>query len=360
MKCLAPWKAIAVRFNGDITPDCVYTGRNGNLNNDSLENLLKHPNLLATQQSILNGSLPPECSQCDKKENISMHSRRIFFDHVLKNCPRTPETDIRFLEVNISNKCNLKCTMCSGVNSTAWVKEDLKLHEISKDFTRPITHPDFGYRIVSSDIIDRLFENPKLFDNLEYLNIKGGEPFMEHDNIKLLSKLIEMGLNKQVTIDISTNGTIENPEFEELLLQFNTKIHISIEAIGKLYSYIRGGSQYSWEQFVETLPRFDKFDRVILAGTVMTYNAKQHQDVKDWFNANGTKKQELYFNNIVTTPSYLNPTILPNSILVGTGFKHDPRLADQVDIFVRYTRALDEIRGTSILDVCPELSSIFS
>lgn len=350
MKCLAPWKAISVRFNGDITPDCVYTGRNGNIHEDSLINLLNHPNLLATQNSILNNCLPGECSQCAKKETVNNHSRRIFFDQVLSHVPKTTETDIRFLEVNISNKCNLKCVMCSGVNSTAWVKEDYKLQELGIE--RPISHPDFGYRIIKDDIIDRLFENPELFKNLEYVNIKGGEPFMEDSNIKLLNKLL--GLNLQnVTIDLSTNGTTENPEFEELLKQFKTKIHISIEGVGKLYEYIRGGENYTWEQFCDNLDRFDKFDRVILAGTVMTYNVCHIQEVIDW-----NKKYEIYFNNVVTTPDYLNPRLLPNSILNGTGYTNDSSLS--IDKFVDFTRKLDSIRGTNVLDVCPELYSIFA
>lgn len=350
MKCLAPWKAISIRFNGDITPDCVYTGRNGNIHEDSLVNLLQHHNLKHTQDAIIKGYLPNECSQCTKKEDINNHSRRIFFDQVLSHVPRTTDTDIRFLEVNISNKCNLKCVMCSGVNSTAWVKEDYKLQELGIE--RPITHPDFGYRIIKDDIIDRLFENPELFKNLEYVNIKGGEPFMEHSNIKLLNKLLELNL-QNVTIDLSTNGTTVNSEFEELLKQFKTKIHISIEGVGKLYEYIRGGQNYTWEEFVDNLHRFDKFDRVILAGTVLAYNVCHIQEVLDW-----NKKYEIYFNNVVTTPDYLNPRLLPDSILVGTGYTNDNSLS--IDKFVDFTRKLDVIRGTNVLDVCPELSSIFA
>lgn len=358
MKCLAPWKAISIRFNGDVTPDCVYTGRNGNIHDDSLPTLFQHPGLLSTQLSIEKGVLPTPCSQCEKKEGINNHSRRIFFDQILSHVPKTPVNDIRFLEVNLSNKCNLKCVMCSGVNSTAWIKEDIKLYELNID--RPINHPDFGYRIIKDDIIDRLFEHPMYFKNLEYVNIKGGEPFMEDTNVKLLNKLIKLGLNKQVTIDLSTNGTTKNPEFEELLKQFKTKIHISIEGTGKLYEYIRGGENYSWEQFLSNLHRFDKFDRVIFAGTVMTYNVRHFNKTIEWYTLNYSHKYEMYFNNVVTTPEYLNPTLLPDTILAGTGYWHDAKLENQLPKFIEYTTRLDEIRKTNVLDVCPELSTLFS
>ena len=358
MKCIAPWKCLSVRFNGDIVPDCVYTGRHGNLHENTLSEILQHPGLLKTQDSIMNDCLPTECSQCVKKEGVQNHSRRIFFDQLMPHVPRTPEIDIRFLEFNLSNKCNLQCVMCSGVNSTAWVKLDNKLHELG--FNRPINHPDFGYRIVKEDIIDKLFSEPKYFKNLEYVNIKGGEPYMEQDNIKLLEKLIELGLHKQVTLDISTNGTIENIEFERLALMFKTKWHISIEGVGKLYEYIRGGSKYSWEQFTDNLHRFEKFDRVIFAGTVMTYNVCHLKELMEWYLSVRKDNYEMFLTNVVTTPEYLNPTLLPQSILDGTGYWHDSNLSNQLDTFIEYTKSMDRLRGTDVLEVCPELRSIFS
>lgn len=355
MKCLAPWKALSVRFNGDVVPDCVYTGRHGNLYTDSLTSILQHPGLIETQEAIKNNVLPKNCDQCTKKENMIGHSRRIFFDQLLHDTPRTTEIDIRFLEINTSNICNLKCVMCSGINSTSWIKEDYKLSEISKDFQRPISHPDFGFRVVNPDIIEKLFEHPEYFKNLQHVNIKGGEPYMEPDNIKLLNKLIDLNLNQQIELDISTNGSIINEEFEELALQFKTKWHISIEAVGKLYDYIRGGKQHSFEEFKNNIHRFDKFDRVILAGTIMAYNVCHINDVYKEF-----PDHEIHFSNVVAQPNYLSPTILSDDILKDTGFKHDSNLDDLVDVFVRYTRSIDELRGTNILDVCPELVSYFS
>lgn len=360
MNCLAPWKCLSVRFNGDVVPDCVYTGRHGNLHENTLSEILQHPGLLKTQQSILNNVLPKECSQCTRKEGVQNHSRRIFFEQLMPHVPRTTEIDIRFLEFNLSNKCNLQCVMCSGVNSTAWVKLDNKLDTISKSFNRPLNHPDFGYRIVKEDIIDKLFSEPKYFKNLEYVNIKGGEPYMEQDNIKLLEKLISLGLNKQVTLDISTNGTIHNLEFERLALQFKTKWHISIEGVGKLYEYIRGGDKYSWEQFNDNVNRFNKFDRVIFAGTIMTYNVCHMKELTEWYLSIKRDNYEMFLNNVVTTPEYLNPTLLPQHILDGTGYWHDSKLSNQLDTFINYTRSIDDIRGTDVLEVCPELSSIFA
>ena len=361
MKCYAPWHALSIRFNGDVVPDCVYTGRHGNLLKEDLPTILRNPGLIHTQRTIASGQFPSNCSQCTLKESTNGHSRRKFFEQVL-NPMLKPESNLRndiyFLEFNMSNLCNLKCRMCSGVNSTAWIKEDLKLDKMGVQ--RPIHEPDFGYRNLSPDIVDRLFEYPQYFKNLQYVNIKGGEPYMEPANKQIMQKLIELDLAKNITLDISTNGTVVDLEFDELAHQFKeTKWHISIEGTGKLYEYIRGGDNFPFEQLVDNLQQLDKMDRLIFAGTIMPYNVCHVKDIVDWFYSIKKPHYELYVNNVVTTPAYLNPQILPEHILDGTGYRHKDSPI-QLEQFVDFTRKVDELRGTDILDVCPELSSLFS
>lgn len=365
MKCYAPWHALSIRFNGDVVPDCVYTGRHGNLLTQTLPEIFEHIGLQQTRAAILNGTLPANCSQCIKKEQASDHSRRKFFETALNPLLKIydytkPVNDIYFLEFNMSNVCNLKCRMCSGVNSTAWVKEDIKL-STNTAFERPVSSPEFGYRIVPVSIIDNLFAYPEYFKNLQYVNIKGGEPYMEPTNKIIMQRLIDMGLAKNITLDISTNGTVLDEEFDRLALQFKeTKWHISIEAVGQLYEYIRGGNNFTFKQLEENIKHFEKFDRVIFAGTVMTYNVCHLDAIKGWFESIKKDNFELYMTNIVTTPAYLNPCLLPDDILKNTPYIHDPKLAENLDAFIAYTKAVDQLRGTNVLDVCPELSRFFS
>lgn len=362
MICYAPWHALSIRFNGDVVPDCVYTGRHGNLLRESLPEIFSNVGLQKTKDSILNGILPLECQQCTKKEKVAGHSRRIFFEKELNPLIKSfdpNKTDIVFLEFNMSNKCNLKCRMCSGVNSTAWIKEDIKLSN-NPCFKRPTDHPDFGYHNLSEKIVDRLFEYPEYFKNLQYVNIKGGEPYMEPANKKIMEYLIKFDLAKNITLDISTNGTIIDKEFDELALQFkNTKWHVSFEGTGKLYEYIRGDNTFSFKAFQTNLKEFKKFHNVILAGTVMTYNVCHLKEIKEWFDGIKEDNFNLVLNNVVVTPEYLNPCLLPDSILKNTGYKHNPDLAYQLKSFIEFTKELDKIRKTNVLDVCPELRNLF-
>ena len=101
MSCLAPRHALSIRFNGDVVPDCVYTGRHGNLLKNTLPEIFKDPGLIATQQIVEQGSLPSNCIQCVKKEKVNGHSRRKFFEQVLNPIVKEEsknKNDIYFLE----------------------------------------------------------------------------------------------------------------------------------------------------------------------------------------------------------------------------------------------------------------------
>ena len=373
MKCFAPWHSILVRFNGDIVPDGVYTKRYGNVLKSSLNTVLNAFTASYTKDSIRMGQLPPECEQCALKEATVGHSRRLFFRDILNpmlegtNYDYTKNFhDIMFLEFNMSNICNLKCRMCDGINSSAWVKDDLKLAENGNPYFRRIDNPEFGYTNKSEQIIERLFEDPTPFMNLRYLSIKGGEPYMEPANKTILKKFIDLGIAKNVTLDWTTNGTIVDEEVHELAKQYgHTKWTVSVEGTDGLYEYIRGGKNFTFAQLNENLKHYN-FDRVIIAVTVMAYNIAHLGKIQTWYDKVKQDHWSIYFNNVVAQPAYLNPRILPNNILDEIDFKlpninytQDDLLSKHVDLFVNYTKDLDKIRNTNVIDYCPELKDLF-
>lgn len=374
--CYAPWHSILVRFNGDIVPDGLYLNRYGNILTQSLPEIMNSEVARSTKSSMINNIIPTECSQCPKKESVTGHSRRIFFDHIvgpmIKEQYNYTESfnDIRMIEFNMSNICNLKCRMCNGISSSAWIKEEHKLNELNPKYTRPVNHPEFGYHNVSAVVVDRLFEHPEYFKNFEYLCIKGGEPYMEPANKLIMQKLIDLDLAKNTVLDICTNGTIVDEEFDMLAMEFKeTKWTISIEGVGKLYEYIRGGDNHSFEQFEQNLQHFNKFDRVIFANTIMTYNISHIHELQAWYDRVKLDNYEIYHLNIVATPEYLNPSILPQNILDNArqlnntqniNYTQNKQLEHLIPTFVDFTRDLDKLRNTDILTVCPELKELFN
>ncbi len=98
----------------------------------------------------------------------------------------------------------------------------------------------------------------------------------------------------------------------------------------------------------------------------MAYNIAHLDKIHWWFEENKKENWEIYFNNVVATPAYLNPRVLPNKILDKIDFRfpninyvQDERLGKLLDTFVNYTKDLDKIRDTNVLDHCPELTDLF-
>lgn len=375
LKCYAPWHSLVVRFNGDITPDGVYWNRYGNIFEKSFEEVVNSDIAKNTRKSLLKNIIPAECNTCTMKEQVTGHSRRMFFKDILnplidKDQKYTEEfKDVRFLEFNMSNICNLKCRMCNGISSSAWIKDEHKLFNLNADYDRPVNHPEFGYKSVDTTIIENLFENENYFQNLNYLSIKGGEPYMEPGNKIILQKLIDMGIAEKITLDLTTNGTIVDEELHNLALQFgHTKWTVSLEGTGDLYKYIRGGKNFNFKELERNLQKYYCFDRVIIAVTIMTYNICHLQDIKDWYMDTRDLNWEIYFNNVVTTPHYLNPSILPQKILdkananndiPGINYVHNLNLATYFKTFIDYTKDLDKIRQENLLSVCPEFEEYY-
>ena len=119
-----------------------------------------------------------------------------------------------YLDINTSNKCNLKCIHCRGAVSTGWIKDEKLLQ---KSNIAGLRSPRYGAYSLQEELIEKIFEYPEYFKNLRYVAFRGGEPTYEQKNKLILKKLIELGWNKQITIDISTNATVSDDEFFDLL-----------------------------------------------------------------------------------------------------------------------------------------------
>jgi hypothetical protein len=99
----------------------------------------------------------------------------------------------------------------------------------------------------------------------------------------------------------------------------------------------------------------------------MAYNIAHLGKINDWFLKQKIKYPwwSIYFNNVVVTPAYLNPRVLPNKILEKIDVKF-PNInyttnnnSKLLDTFVNYTKDVDKLRDTNILDHCPELTDLF-
>ena len=107
---------------------------------------------------------------------------------------------IRFLEITTSNICNQMCVTCSGKYSSKWAPYEQQAVDVGLTWRNENHkfHTEM-YKMTDNDV-DKILE---IVPNLQHLTIKGGEPFADQNNIKILKLLGET--NPKCRVEICTN-----------------------------------------------------------------------------------------------------------------------------------------------------------
>ena len=187
---------------------------------------------------------------------------------------------IRYLEYTLSNICNADCATCKSEWSSKW-------QELDRKFNRPVT----PLQKVADKNIEKI---EKVLYGLEYLMIKGGEPFADIRNIRILQKLVEVNPNCKVTI-ISNFHAI-TPEAMDIIANLNNVNFIaSIDAVtSETYKWIRGGN---FEKTIANMKTVSKLtnNKIGVNVTISLYNFFLLDKIRKFF---AEQELEGYFKNI--------------------------------------------------------------
>tara|TARA_X000001036_G_scaffold75471_1_gene67005 strand:- start:8276 stop:9532 length:1257 start_codon:yes stop_codon:yes gene_type:complete len=394
--CLVPWTSICLAANGDIKPCCNYESQ-GQFNiyrGNTLEEAWKEWNNL--RKDMIEQKFPSRCNRCWKTEESLGSSRRHWMYEKIKQKPvqyivEAP-MDLKHMDLNFGNTCNLKCRMCGSWGSTHWHKEDRKLQEIDIEFNRHTSNS------IARTIEPSLYKNMEdKLSNMERIDFKGGEPLMQDGMFEVLQMLVDNGSAPNVELGYVTNGTKTPERLLELWPHFKkVTLNISIEATGKLYQYIRGSETQTIEQLEQNLHWYDQFENVKghFSVAISTYSIFDLQNLADWIErVTGNLKQwktEIadrtsdsvhwyekpnQFQILVVNPAYLNPNNMPLHIKQRVIDSWDKKyhLLDELrkrmlvkeydekqwHLFKKFTKALDKMRGTNVLDYIPQMEGEF-
>jgi MoaA/NifB/PqqE/SkfB family radical SAM enzyme len=261
---------------------------------------------------------------------------------------------IRYLELTTSNTCNQTCVTCNSYFSSKWRK-------IEEQFNRQ-AFPSYHLK---DDSVEKIC---KVLPDLKYLQIKGGEPFADKNNLKILRELA--AVNPSCELIITSNfQNIPDEWYEALFLLKNIKVGASIDGVGKTYDWIRGGN------FDDTVANMKKFYDItgiplIVNICVSLYNISVLNEIYDYFK-DADYVDHIISNNMVVQPEYLAIDLMKKSkILELVGDKDDKfsNIRSVVTIdpkeylikqFFRHTETMNKIRGFNIFDIQPELYHIF-
>ena len=365
--CRVPSVSLNISPQGDLTLCCIAglhtIGHISKVN--SLEDFFNSSVMDYYRDELAKGNIETlnPCNKCYKwnKEGFTTFRNRIedYFtfprDELDKKARAVGmNVPIRHLEYTLSNICNQSCAMCSSWFSHTW-------KEIDKKFGRKV----YPLAKLNEESIEKI---EKVLYGLDYIEIKGGEPFADIRNLRILKKLIEV--NPKCNIQIVTNMQSITPEAMSILKQLpNIKLFASIDGVGKVYDWIRGGN---FEKTVSNMENFyNETGNTIQIGTTITlYNFYSLEKIQEYFE-NKPYIHNIAYDNWARGPLYSTALCLPEdmfnkrleelkqkinivSIKWETRSKYHT-LYDLKQLFLEETEKMNEHRGFNLFDHVPEL-----
>jgi molybdenum cofactor biosynthesis enzyme MoaA len=298
--CALPFHHVNVRNNGDFAVCCkhpVPQQQRMNINSHSVDQWRDSSYLNAVRKSFLDDQRHPECGHCWDKEDQGFVS----FRQQMAKEYRILGTDvdaknITFVDIGISNQCNLACVMCNEHYSSKILAENIKL----------------GINVISQKDIkwtDQAFVNLEalLMENPKIVAFMGGEPLYVKRFLELVEQIPPERANSMV-LHINTNATIWNLRWQQALQKFKiVRFMFSIDAVEDLYQYIRFSAD--WQTVQENIDSMRSLPnaKCSVNCVVQNLNVASLAPLIDW-----CKSRSLWLNlELLSQPEYLQFHNLP-------------------------------------------------
>ena len=234
--CTAPWVGLTIREDGHVRTCCIGEKSLGDLNEQSIDDIVNSPTLIKIQQKMLSG-LPDleNCKSCVSQQQqagiapLKEHYNQFYptFD--------LDQIKLMCLDIRWNNTCNLGCMYCTPKFSSVWQDRlTIKRSPVVKDYQDDLLQW----------ILDRSHQTQEI-------TLVGGEPLLMKQNYELINQLSD-----QCKISIITNLNYDLPRLPCITKMLsrpkeNTIWNVSLDNIGAQFEYVRHGA--SWQQVKDNL-----------------------------------------------------------------------------------------------------------
>ena len=291
--CLAPSTSLHLDPLGDIRACCQNSWYR--LGRYPAQTLLEAWNGAPAQElrfRLARSDFGAGCHACaegaldDLRDNV--YARR--FDHLAdpEDLPAWPVQ----LELQLSTRCNLQCTMCTGQSSSAIRSQ--------REHLPPLPRP------YDAEFFRQLRE---FLPHVRRIELLGGEPFLAEETRTLVSTLDDLGLRPR--FHVTTNGTVWTPWVESFISRFDVDITVSIEgSTTEVFEAIRVGAS-----FAGVMANLDRFVAVAegRGTTVSIATCLMRESATDLFGllVLADERDVDVYVNTVTDPSSSSLALLP-------------------------------------------------
>lgn len=319
--CSMAWNHQFLDPTGRVKPCCRFgekaRPKENNLNTNTLENIFFGEWQSEVRRKMLVGERVPGCERCYQEEDAGKRSLRMRYNnHNDKHFPleklvNLEKPAIKWLELAISNDCNLACRMCDSRYAWKWFKEEQAMFGRTQN---KIEH--------SKSDIANVFPFIK---DIMHIKFTGGEPLMTKDMWRLVDRIIDERGNDcktDIFLNYSTNCTImPKDEWIEKWNKFRlVEFAISLDSVDpKESEYIRWPAKFETTEAVAR--RFIKLKRdyndnyaILLRSTISILNIWNTPETILWWYDNGNVGSTFMNPTHLTEPKILCLTVLPKNI----------------------------------------------
>lgn len=370
--CIIPFNGLTLGPSGDVLLCCVssafplaHIDDIPDLQTFFESEIMNHKRSIQYSNEVKNDNA---CGRCYKNPHQTTWAHREDFKDWY-NFGLNEDLKIKYLEFSTSNLCNQNCVMCGPKFSSKW--QNLS-NELSKYGF------EYGYLPTNRLSEANIKKIIKVLPHLEVINIKGGEPFADPTNFKILEELTTV--NKNCRIEIISN--LQNiPDNILSILQKIPKeklsIGASIDGIDFVYEWIRGSN------FAKTVDTMEK----IYLETGHDFSLNPVTSIHNFFTGDKIANyfvDKLYvrsikYDNPVRYPYYCDHLYLPRDIyynkiddyyeiskmpkvIVSSPILHPIFFNDveqhKYDKIFRYIDSINKIRGIDLYKHTPELVEV--
>jgi len=306
--CSVLWNHQMVDGTGRVKPCCRFLEdhrpKDHTLDNHSIQDIFDSDFQNDLRKRTLAGERLEGCTRCYEEEDNNKKSLRMRLNEHPKVGAKTVDTEnynLEYLELSLSNDCNLMCRMCDSRYSFKLFDEEQEYH--GKTFSKT-KHTKAN--------LDSIYPHLK---DMKYIKFTGGEPLIIKDHWTLLEHAVEKGYAKNIRLNYSTNCTVfPKKKIVDIWKEFD-----HVELAVSLDSIVQEENEYQRHltNHKQALTNIEKYVKVkdeagmtiVARPTITIYNAYHLPETLEWLDDRNIMLNPTH----LTYPLYLSVTVLPKN-----------------------------------------------